>query len=71
DTRTVILKRDDTVIRLKIGENKAEVNDKTIVFNTSAILENNRTMVPVRFISEALGAKVGWNQETKTVKIEY
>ena len=27
---------------------------------------NGRTMVPVRFIAEVLGAEVSWNQETKT-----
>ncbi len=31
--------------------------------------DNNRTMVPVRFISEELGAKVTWNDKTKTVII--
>lgn len=30
---------------------------------------NNRTMVPVRYISERLGAKVSWNETTKTIQI--
>jgi hypothetical protein len=71
DNRMVIIERDNTIVKLKIGENNADVNGKTISFDTSAVLQNDRTMVPVRFISEALGAKVGWNQETKTVEIEY
>lgn len=69
--RMVILERENTIIKLKIGENKADVNGKTIVFDTKAVLQNNRTIVPVRFISEAFGAKVDWNQETKTVEIQY
>jgi len=32
--------------------------------------ENGRTQVPVRFVSEALGADVGWDGKTKTVTIE-
>ncbi len=71
DNRMVIIDNEDKIIKLKIGENKADINGKTIVFDTSALIQNGRTMVPVRFISEALGAKVGWNQATKTVEIEY
>ena len=32
--------------------------------------ENGRTQVPVRFVSEALGADVGWDGNTKTVTVE-
>jgi len=71
DNRMVIIEKGNDIIKLKIGENKADVNGKTISFDTTAVLQNNRTMVPVRFISEALGAKVGWIQENKTVVIEY
>ncbi len=33
--------------------------------------ENSRTLVPVRFISEAFGAKVGWQEPTQTVFVDY
>lgn len=33
-------------------------------------IDNGRTMVPVRFISEMFGSKVDWNPDTKTVTIE-
>ena len=32
--------------------------------------ENNRTMIPVRFVSEELGAKVTWNGATQSAVIE-
>lgn len=35
------------------------------------INSDNRTLVPVRFVSEALGAKVDWISSTKTVRIDY
>jgi len=35
------------------------------------IIINDRTMVPVRFISESLGAEVEWEEETKTVTVKY
>jgi len=36
---------------------------------TPYINEDDRTMVPLRFIAEALGAEVGWNGETRQVTI--
>ena len=38
--------------------------------DVSSYIENNRTMVPIRVISESLGANVDWNEETKTVTVE-
>lgn len=68
--RAVTITKDDTTISLKIGESKALINDKEIVFDTKAVIENNRTMVPVRFISEAFGATVRWVENERSVKIE-
>lgn len=34
-----------------------------------ATIIENRTLVPLRFISESLGATVNWNEDTKTVNI--
>lgn len=68
-TQTVTIKHRANTIKLKIGESKATVNDKTKTFDTKAILQNGRTMVPLRFISETLGAQVVWIAKTSTVKI--
>jgi hypothetical protein len=32
---------------------------------------NGRTMLPLRFVTENLGAKVGWDGTTKTITITY
>ena len=37
--------------------------------DTMAVIEQNRAYIPVRYIAEALGAKVDWNPQTKTVTI--
>lgn len=58
-------------IRLQIGKNFASVNNKKIAMDTAPIIDHGRTMVPVRFISEALGAEVVWDDATKTVTIIY
>lgn len=45
------------------------VNGTTVKFDQAPYIANGRTMVPVRFVSEALGAQVSWDNITKTVKI--
>jgi hypothetical protein len=45
------------------------VNDTVKVLDVPAQIVNNRTLVPVRAISEAFGAKVEWNGEIRTVTI--
>ena len=51
-------------ISIKVNGNYVEFPDAKPFIN-----DENRTMVPVRFISEALGAKVTWEEETRTVII--
>lgn len=68
-TRTVIIKSQDKIINLTIGESKALVNGNSIAFDTKAEIKNGRTMVPLRFVSEVLGAEVKWDNENRTVEI--
>lgn len=44
------------------------VNDEKVNFDVNPMLINNRTMVPVRAIFEALGATVTWDNDTQTAK---
>jgi len=68
-------KRLANAIVLYIGSNDAYINNvKTSVdknIEVCPIDENGRTLVPVRFISESLGAKVGWEPKISTVTITY
>jgi hypothetical protein len=68
-TQTVGIVQGGKDIALKIGESKASVNDQLALFDTKAVLVNSRTMVPLRFVSETLGAQVDWVAATSTVKI--
>jgi len=56
-------------IELTIGSYEATVNGVKKRFDTSPQIYNDRTMVPVRFVSEALGAEVGWDAERRQVDI--
>ena len=48
-------------------EIKVLVNGTAVVFDQPPIIENGRTLVPLRAIFEALGADVDWEQATQTV----
>lgn len=64
---TILLNRD--IIILMIGDNHALVNGKRVDFEGSAVLKNGRTMVPLRFISEALHAIVDWQPSLNLVSV--
>jgi Copper amine oxidase N-terminal domain len=68
-TRAVIIKKDTDMIKLFIDSNKAYKNGKLLPIDVSAKIINGRTMIPLRFISESIGATVKWDNETKNVFI--
>jgi hypothetical protein len=69
----------DTTIRLWISKPQAQVDAPLLILkwidesNHKVVPEiiNGRTMVPVRFVAEILGAKVDWDSTTKTITITY
>jgi len=61
--------RGANTIELAIGENTAYINSYPTELDVAASLLEGRTMVPLRFVSEALGAEVGWNSQAQTVDI--
>lgn len=64
------------LIMLKIGSDRLIVKDiesdslDITELDAPPVLIGDRTMVPVRAVSEALGASVAWDDETRTVIIE-
>jgi alpha-tubulin suppressor-like RCC1 family protein len=69
NTRTVFATKGMTSIHLPINSNAASVNGKSLPLVVPAQIKNGRTLVPLRFVSEVLGAEALWNGETKTVQI--
>ena len=58
-------------ICLTVGSTDAYLNGELKHIDTAPIIENDRTMFPIRFIAESFGFDVVWNEEEKTVTIEY
>ena len=54
---------------LKIGENIAYCDISPIEMDTPPVIVNERTLVPLRFVSEAFGARVDWDGAARTATI--
>jgi hypothetical protein len=59
-SQTVTIVREGLEIKLTIDQSIALVNGHVLPIDAPAKLVADRTMVPLRFISEAFGAKVDW-----------
>ncbi|MHB9106276.1 MAG: copper amine oxidase N-terminal domain-containing protein [Armatimonadota bacterium] len=68
-TRTITATKGETDVRLGIGQTNATVNGRTVLLDVPAMILRGSTMVPLRFVSEALGADVKWLEATQTVSI--
>jgi hypothetical protein len=69
-SRTVTGTKGGTVIQLPVGSTTAQVNGRPVQIDVPALIEGGRTMIPVRFIGESLGAEVNWVPESRTVAIK-
>lgn len=69
NTQTVIAQRGATQISLRIGSTQAFVNGQQRFLDVPAQLLRGRTLVPLRFVSESLGANVSWNATQRVVFI--
>ncbi|MFZ5651035.1 MAG: stalk domain-containing protein [Bacillota bacterium] len=68
-TGTVTAVRDSTSIKLVIDSATALKNDEEVKLDVPAKIYNGRTLVPLRFVSEALGARVDWDEANREVLI--
>jgi hypothetical protein len=65
------LKKEEIIITLTIGDKEAFINNIRFLLDTPPIIRDGRTLVPLRFIAEAFGAKVDWIPEDQEVIIRY
>jgi hypothetical protein len=68
-TKTAVIKKDDTVVSLTVGKNTATVNGETKTLDAPATIINSRTLIPLRFVGEAIGATIKWDSSTRTAYI--
>lgn len=69
ETKTVTATKQGRIVKLTVGENKAFLNGNEVTLEAPPFLKENRVMVPLRFVSEALGVKVTWEDQIRTISL--
>ena len=72
-TQTATIAKDGVTVEIAIGQKELKVTEagvsRAIAMDTVAVLSQDRTYVPIRFVAEALGAWVGYSDYYRTVQI--
>ncbi len=67
--QTVTITAPSTRVVLTVGKSSASVNGSSVSLSQAPRTLSGRTLVPLRFVSQALGAVVDWNQANRQVTI--
>lgn len=59
-----------TEIKMTVDNMTAYVNGTATTLDAAPVIRNDRTMLPVRFVAENLGATVEWNGTSQTVTVK-
>ncbi len=59
--KNIAIEKGDREIAMTIGGKTATVNGETVTLDTPSVAVNGRTLVPLRFVSQALGETVKWD----------
>ena len=62
--------KDGQVLLINIGSKTYQLNGRDLTMDTVALIKNDRTFVPARYVAEAFGAEVSWDGAVKTVYIK-
>ncbi|GEA18341.1 copper amine oxidase N-terminal domain-containing protein [Moorella sp. E306M] len=66
-TQTVTVLKGTTAVQLTVGSKVLKVNGISLTMDVAPEVVSGRTMLPFRFIAQALGASVGYDDATQTV----
>lgn len=58
------------IINLKIGSNKAIINNDYKTMEVGPKIINDSTMIPLRFVAEALNFEVGWDSKSRIASVD-
>ena len=58
-----------TIITLQIGNKNSLVNGEAVALDSPPIIKEGRTLVPLRFVSEAFGATLSWDPIFQIINI--
>lgn len=68
-SKSISAVKDGHTVEIPVGRHHAYVDGKLFTLSTPSFIESQTTFVPLRFVSEALGAAVNWDPEAKLIRI--
>ncbi len=69
EEQSITAERGDSYALFKIGETTLKTAEGEINLDVAPEIINDRTMIPLRAVTESFGAEVTWDADTKTVTI--
>ena len=71
ESQEVAVEKDSLLVMLQVNNKNAKVNGTPQVLETAPLIRDGSTYLPLRFVAEALGAKVDWDPGTHTASITF
>ncbi|WP_434750608.1 N-acetylmuramoyl-L-alanine amidase [Paenibacillus amylolyticus] len=68
-TQTVHVQRGNSSIEMTAGKDAATINGNVVNLDAPPLIKQGTTLVPLRFVGEGMGLRVGWDNSTKTVSL--
>ncbi|MDR2940922.1 MAG: copper amine oxidase N-terminal domain-containing protein [Clostridiales bacterium] len=69
-TRQATVVSGTTTIRFTLDSQVAYINNVAVTLDTKPVVRDNRSLLPMRFVAENIGAHVAWSANTRTVFIQ-
>jgi hypothetical protein len=69
-TKAVTIFKGDRIAQVTIGSKTMLVNGVTINMDVAPEIADGRTMLPIRWMGQALGATIDWDAETRSVTVK-
>lgn len=68
-TQTAICTKDNSVVKMTLNSKTEYINDVPYEMDVAPVIVDNRTLAPARYVAEAFGYFVNWDDNTKSVLI--
>lgn len=56
-------------VQMQVGQTMAQVNGQEVSLAVPPVIQEGTTLVPLRFVAEALGGEVGWDEASRSITV--
>lgn len=69
DTRTAVVEKDRIMVKVPVGKSYILIDGTTAPIDTTAVILDDHTYLPIRSVFEAFGAGVTWDADNRTIVV--